>query len=169
MIYNCKKIPIIKDSYRIYSISHKFVYNTNFDLVDITDMLSIFFLNSVQDEITLQKMLEQRNNYKYGCLTVANSKDIKRKIDDEHEYAIHIRETLVNLYEKVKDLIEDQAYVERLLNTIYNLLIKIYLLKHNYILSQFLSNYLIIGKCIFASSNISSSCFSSTAATIQRS
>jgi len=140
MIYNCKKIPIIKDSYRIYSISHKFVYNTNFDLVDITDMLSIFFLNSVQDEITLQKMLEQRNNYKYGCLTVANSKDIKRKIDDEHEYAIHIRETLVNLYEKVKDLIEDQAYVERLLNTIYNLLINKNLnLKHLKDLKIFIS------------------------------
>ena len=122
-IYKCKKIPINNNSYRVYSIKHNFVDKPIFDLVDIADMLSIFFLNSKQEEITLQNMLEKRINYKYGCLTEANYKDSKKQIDEEHKYAINIRDGLVKLYEKVKDLIKDQDYVERLLKTIYNLLI----------------------------------------------
>jgi hypothetical protein len=121
-IYKSKNTSINNDSYRVYSISHNFVDKENFDLLDITDMLSIFFLNSVQEEITLQKMLEQRINYKYGCLTEANSKDSKRKIDEEHEYAILIRESLMNLYEKVRGLIKGQNYIGRLLHSINDLI-----------------------------------------------
>jgi hypothetical protein len=108
-------------TYRIYRFSHNVLNNNYFTIVDVADMLCIFYMNKIVSENegkTLKDTIEGRKNFKYGCMTEINNRKPNVTIDEFHEYSIAVRIRLNYIFEKVKDYLPLENDVRNMLETI---------------------------------------------------